>query len=524
MAMKKIMAYGLAAILGAGCAATKAPQVVRDPVMDPTPVAIVAERIPEQIVPALPDTLPLEDKIKRNLAEAEQRYNEASVLENSGNPEGAKDLFSQSFDALLDARVYAFQDPRYDQHFSTSLDLLFSELNKRLNGHWESPLALTPEEAAMADSIALAEARGDSLRVIDSAGLDPLREGIDSRHTASDSGSYAGLPSSIGERDSLVINENERLVKQYLELFQKEPRRSFIQNSFDRSSSLRELIKEKAKESGLPSELWLLPVVESEYKYKARSPKKAEGLWQFIAPTAMNYGLRINEWLDERRDPVKATVAAMLYLTELYDWYGDWPLALAAYNRGEFGLSKDMGRARIAHFFDLANSNKINKETKDYVPQFYAAVLISRDPEKYGFTIPQSTPIIADTLDISYIVDLALAAKAVGVTEDSLHVLNPELRKWVTPRLDQDNPAYTLKLPKGTKDQFVANISTIEDKTPVDRIKYIVKRGDTLTLIAERNHTNYGKIMEWNHLPNTKIRPGQALFLYKQEKKETARR
>lgn len=170
---------------------------------------------------------------------------------------------------------------------------------------------------------------------------------MDSVHAVPDS-ALAGLPSSIGVRDSLVINENEPSVRVYLEFFQKEPRKA-----------------------NLPEELWLLPVIESEYRLFAKSTAKAVGLWQFIAPTAMKYG-----------------------------WFKDWPLALAAYN----------------------------KEIKDYVPQVYATVLIARDPEKYGFSIPQSKPVDADTLVISYTVDLAVAAKAVGTTQDELERLNPELR------------------------------------------------------------------------------------------------
>ncbi|MFH1917227.1 MAG: LysM peptidoglycan-binding domain-containing protein [Nanoarchaeota archaeon] len=227
------------------------------------------------------------------------------------------------------------------------------------------------------------------------------------------------------------------------------------------------------------------------------------------------YGLRLNEWLDERGDPEKATLAALTYLDELYSWFNDWSLALAGYTRGEFGMSGDMVRNRIAEFFDLANSRSINGETKDFVPQIYAAILISREPEKYGFVIPDPVVASADTIAIDYMVDLAVAAKAVGKTEDDLKALNPELRRWVTPKISDEYPAFSLKLPPGTKDEYVENISIVEDKTPVGRDKYIVKKGDTLDRIGRKFGVGYKSIMAWNDLKTTVIRPGQALYIRK---------
>ncbi|MFH1917228.1 MAG: transglycosylase SLT domain-containing protein [Nanoarchaeota archaeon] len=201
--------------------------------------------------------LPLETRIRNSLMNVEEQYNRASVFEESGEPDSACDAYGHSFSALLEARIAGLEDPRYDALFTSTFDGLFADLNKKLNGYYESPLVASAEELAQVDSLSFGIAA-------------PADSAI-----------------ALMRKDAFPIVADEPLVRNYLELFQKEPRRTFLQESFDRSAPFREMIRSYAKEKGFPEEMWLVPVVESGYKLKVHSTNAAIGLWQFMAPTAM---------------------------------------------------------------------------------------------------------------------------------------------------------------------------------------------------------------------------------------------
>jgi membrane-bound lytic murein transglycosylase D len=229
-----------------------------------------------------------------------------------------------------------------------------------------------------------------------------------------------------------------------------------------------------------------------------------------MTTTGRHYGLTINEWVDERRDPVKSTRAAMAYLKDLYLWFNNWDFALAAYNRGEFGIQRDIERSRIVDFMEMAELGLTHRETENHVPQIQAAAIIAKDPEKYGFRL-EDEEVEIDYIEIDYVVDLSVAATCAGVSEQSIRDLNPELRKWVTPVLSHTYPRYTLKLPKGTGDRYREEIQKVADRTPRRQVQYTVRRGDTISKVAQRFGVSTQDLREWNRLRSNKLRRGMRL-------------
>ena len=263
-------------------------------------------------------------------------------------------------------------------------------------------------------------------------------------------------------------------------------------------------------EFNLPADLVFLSLVESGFSTNAVSRAKAVGPWQFIKPTAKAYGLRVDNWIDERRDPVKSTLAAAQYLRDLHQLFGSWPLAMAAYNAGERKVGRALVRAQADDFWGLTDTKLLKRETKEYVPRFLAAALIAKDPSRFGFTIPPPTPLEYEEVVLTRPLHLRTAARATGVSYQELKALNPELRKDLTP----PDPVYHLKVPVGSKTTLLNNLGTYEGWTLVHAVRYQIRRGDTWALLASRHGTTITAILEANALDKSdKPKPGEWLLL-----------
>jgi membrane-bound lytic murein transglycosylase D len=286
-------------------------------------------------------------------------------------------------------------------------------------------------------------------------------------------------------------------VERSIDYFSRRERYSFSRQ-LGRVARYGELITDIFTERGLPPELLYLPLIESSYNAFAYSPKRAAGLWQFIPPTARKYGLKIDWWIDERRDPVKSTRAAAEYLHDLYDRFGNWGLALAAYNAGEGRISKAINRVDNKSYWIIQKSAHIPRETKNYVPLFIAAASIGIEPDRFGFAEVQYQEAFKyDTVEIDTPMDLAVVAHLTGVRTSVIKKLNPELRRWCTP---PNVARYILKLPEGTKEMFLANLSGMEERDLFYITFYKVKKGDTVWNIARRLKTGIQAIMDVNSL------------------------
>jgi membrane-bound lytic murein transglycosylase D len=305
----------------------------------------------------------------------------------------------------------------------------------------------------------------------------------------------------------LVLNE---YVEKEIKRFTGRDKRFFI-SSLERSSKFRHYILAELKKAGLPEELSWLPLIESGFKLRALSPARALGLWQFIPSTGYKFGLNRNRYIDERLDFEKSTQAAISYLKELHDLFGDWITAMAAYNCGEGRVLRVIRQQRINYldnFWDLYQ--RLPRETARYVPKFLATLHIINNPEKYGMPkVSPPKPMEYATCKISNQVHLRDIARTISVDVKILKELNPELRYAVVP----DKP-YKLRIPKEKANLFMAKANTIKSTyTPVPEISWHrVRRNETLSTIARRYKTSVKAIMAANNIRNRHlIRAGKAL-------------
>ncbi|KIX14532.1 LysM peptidoglycan-binding domain-containing protein [Dethiosulfatarculus sandiegensis] len=311
----------------------------------------------------------------------------------------------------------------------------------------------------------------------------------------------------------ITINKQ---VNYFLDYFQNRIPKRF-QYWLSRSGRYVPMMTDILKQYGLPEDLVYLAMIESGFSCRAYSRAHAVGPWQFIRGTGKRYGLKINYWVDERRDPVKATHAAAQYLKALYEEFNSWYLAAAAYNAGEAKIRRALSRYKAENFWDISQRNRryLKRETKQYVPKMIAAALIAKDPGKYGFEeIKYEPPLEFDTVKVHAGTSLSVAAKLAGVKSKELSHLNPELRRWSTP---PGGGTYTLRIPKGKALAFNAAYAKLTPKQRAARaraVKVKVHRGDTLGRIAQSFGVRLSDLMAMNpRLNPRRLRIGQVVYV-----------
>ncbi|MFQ5597320.1 MAG: LysM peptidoglycan-binding domain-containing protein [Nitrospiria bacterium] len=319
------------------------------------------------------------------------------------------------------------------------------------------------------------------------------------------------LPENVAVTYDIPIVHNA-LAGKYITLFQTRLRPHF-EKWLARSGRYTEMMREILRDYQLPEDLVYLALIESGFNPKAFSRSRASGTWQFIKGTGKKYGLQIDRWIDERRDPVAATHAAANYLRDLYALFDSWPLALAGYNAGEGRVARAIKRTKTKDFWKLRKSRLLHRETKNYVPKFMAATMIAKNPKKYGFDVTYHTPWEYDEVEIAKAAYLSSIAKNAGISLKELRKYNPQIKRDVTP---PRMPGYRIKLPKGKGDIFLANYSPDEEEDLVigRSFKHRVRRGETITSIARRYGVSIRRLLETNGLkPRSIIRTGQYILV-----------
>ncbi len=302
-----------------------------------------------------------------------------------------------------------------------------------------------------------------------------------------------------------------RAVERSIDLFTNRIRENFSV-WLERSSRYIEIMKGILQEKGLPEELVFLPVIESGFNVNARSHAGAVGPWQFMPATAKMHGLVIDWWRDERKDPIKSTMAAATYLNSLYNMFGSWKLALAAYNAGNGRISRAIRRANSDDFWTLKKSRAIPRETQEYVPRYIAATIIATRPEDHGFyNLNNHEPLEFDKVTINFPLDIEVIARITETTEQEIRRLNPELRRWSTPLNVSE---YTVKIPIGTTDIFFENLEKIPENERFSISTYKVRKGDTLRSISRRTGVSVSAIRAMNNMNRRDtLRAGQEIKL-----------
>jgi membrane-bound lytic murein transglycosylase D len=302
-----------------------------------------------------------------------------------------------------------------------------------------------------------------------------------------------------------------RQVQFYLDLFQGKQRKNF-HRWLERSSRYLPAISKELKAAGLPEELVYLAMIESGFNPSAYSPSHASGLWQFIPGTARHYGLRVDSWTDERRDPEKATKAAAAYLKALHKHFGDWQLAVAAYNAGEGTVEQGLKKYKASNFWELAKHNYLRLETKRYVPQLMAAIIIAQKPEQYGFSnLRQERPLRYDVVKVPAGVSLkAVAAVSPSISVGELRALNNELLKDQIPASVKGD--YLLKVPVGSSGLIAANLPKVRSVAAADDYKtHKVAKNETLKEISRKYSVSMTDLLKVNDLRSANLKSGQRL-------------
>lgn len=382
--------------------------------------------------------------------------------------------------------------------------------------------ALLLPPAPTLDTLVPADELAAELRLAaDSAADEAALEALDEAHPA-DAGEADDVPTATGvswDIDVDTYNSHDR-VQYYLDFFLGKGRER-MGIWLQRMPRYEGMIRARLQEDGVPGDLVYLALIESGFSNAATSRAKAVGMWQFMKGTARGYGLRVDSWVDERRDPYRATDAAVRHLKSLNQRFGSWYLAAAAYNAGAGKVSRGLVRLpdddeesdslnSDAAFFRLYDTKFLRRETKDYVPKLIAAALIAKEPARYGFSVVPAEPTAYDSIVVPTMTSLDVIARLADTTVAAIRELNPQYLRLATP----PGVASVVRIPAGRGPATVAGYAELPASKRVTFLEHVVARGETMGGIANRYHVSLRFLTDANPRVNAKrLRPGQRLVV-----------
>jgi membrane-bound lytic murein transglycosylase D len=421
------------------------------------------------------------DPVADLIARAEKEYQAGLANHQAGKTEEAKQNFDNALNALLSSNL----DIRSDERLQEEFDRVVAGVNQLYPG---GPGADTE-----------AQQKSEPAPIDETNGLTPAPDaGVKAKAQAEIKNTNSDLP--------LMMTDQ---VAGYITYFSGRGRGGF-ERAFSRSGRYHDMIVATLKDEGVPQDLIYLAQAESGFHPLAVSRVGARGIWQFMASRARGYGLSHNMWVDDRQDPEKSTRAAAHHLKDLYNQFGDWYLAMAAYNSGPGTVQAAVKRTGYADFWELYRRNVLPKETRNYVPIILAVTIMAKNPSQYGLDeVLMEHPSDYDTVTINYPVDLRLVAECVGSTSGELQDLNPSLLRLTTPRVGK----FELRLPAGTEDEYQTAIASIPPDMRLWWRYATVHPGDTLASLARNYHTTGKSIATANHLEDTELETNAKLVI-----------
>ena len=432
---------------------------------DPAPEAKLEAPHPAQTQakPAQPA-----DPVADVIAQVEKLYQAGQQEYANAHNERAKQHFTEAFNLLQGSPA----NVRADQRFQREMDRVLEGMNNlELAAQAEAPAAEQKSEPAPIDEA----------NEVSNYPVDP---NVKAKAAAEIKATHSDLP--------LMLTDQ---VASYINYFSNRGRGT-LEHALQRSGRYREMIERTLKEEGVPQDLIYLAQAESGFHPYAVSRAGARGIWQFMRSRARAYDLHHDPWVDERQDPEKSTRAAARHLKDLYNQFGDWYLAMAAYNSGPGTVQNAVKRTGYADFWELYKRNVLPKETRNYVPIIVAVTIMAKNPEQYELeSIVRDQEIVYDTVKINYPVDLRLVAEAVDTSVDELQDLNPSLLRMLTPK-----GRYELHLPVGTSEKFQTAMASIPPDMRAWWRLHQVGSGDTLMSVARHYHTTPRAIAEANQI------------------------
>jgi membrane-bound lytic murein transglycosylase D len=339
----------------------------------------------------------------------------------------------------------------------------------------------------------------------------------DSASTASES---AGSPAEPSWDIDVHSYESTDRVEHYVQLFSG-PSRERIEDWLSRGTRYEPMIRAAMRAGGIPDDMYYLALIESGFDPNAYSRAAAVGMWQFMTSTARDMGMRVDWWVDERRDPVKSTVAAVRFIKDLDQQFGSLYLAAAAYNGGPGRVARGLtryagdleGTTGDDLFFALAEKDYLRNETREYVPQLIAAALVAKEPARYGMKITQRPAFVYDSVRVPAATALAAVAKASGASVSELQELNPQILRGVTPPKD----SFVVRIPAGAADSFAVTFEALPQAERVGLHPVIAKKGQSMTSIAHKASISSRQLAMYNpkvkRLHNGNVVPGQRILV-----------
>ncbi len=450
---------------------------------DIDPPAVTKTQQQAKIQDPKPQAKPQPDPADAVIAQAEKEYAAGQANYQAGHLEAAKANFDQAFNTILSSNL----DVRNNERLETEFDKIVDAVHNL-------------EMAALQQGDGFQEPRSEPAPIDEANDITfPVDPNIRAKAEAEIKTTKSDLP--------LVLNDQ---VAMFINYFSSPRGKATLEHAWARAGLYREMISRVLKEQGVPQDLIYLAQAESGFQPLALSRAGARGMWQFMSGAAELYGLQRSWWVDERLDPEKATLAAARNLKDLYNQFGDWYLAMAAYNSGASTVQHAVERTGYADFWELYKRGVLPQETRNYVPIILAETIMAKNPEQYGLerVAPVPAPQI-DHITINYPVDLRLVAECVDTSVDYLQELNPSLLRMTTPK-DQ---SFILNLPAGSQTKYEAAIAAI----PLDMRTYWryhrVEYGDTLPSIARKYHTSTASIEEANNLTDGEVKAGTKLII-----------
>jgi membrane-bound lytic murein transglycosylase D len=430
-----------------------------------------------------PETRP--DPVADLLAKVEKEYAAGIASSTAGHADEAKRSFDKGLTMLASASAEGLTDERLQQETDKLLEAVNALDQSALQqgeGSAEQKSEPAPIDEANDDTTALA----------------PVDPTIKAKAEAEVQRTHSDLP--------LMLNDT---VAGYINYFSTRGR-DILERGLARSGQYDQMIRRTLRQEGVPEDLIYLAQAESGFKPFALSRAGARGMWQFMALRAKGYGLQRDWWVDERQDPEKATRAAARHLKDLYAQFGDWYLAMAAYNSGPGTVQNAVKRTGYADFWELYKRGVLPRETRNYVPIILAVTIMAKNPSQYGLDeVVPDPPLPADTVKIDYPVDLRLVAQCIDGSAADLQDLNPSLLRLTTPR----GRPFELRLPAGSKEKYLANIAPIPRDMRVWWRYHTVQEGDTLTAIAKKYRTTANEIERVNHLDGPELTADSKLIV-----------
>src|SRR5437016_1446717 len=443
---------------------------------------VAAHPAPSQTATHVDKLGPQSDSVSDLIVQVEKEYQAGKDNYQAGHLEAAKQNFDRAFNLLMGSNLDIRSDVRLQHEFDRILD--------GVNG---------------LELVALQEGDGATEQKSEPAPIDeandvtfPVDPNIKAKAEAEIKSTHSDLP--------LMMTDQ---VAGYINYFSTRGRPT-LEHALTRAGQYQDMIQRVLKDEGVPQDLIYLAQAESGFHPLALSHSGARGIWQFMASRAKGYGLQRNWWIDDRQDPEKATRAAARHLKDLYNQFGDWYLAMAAYNSGPGNVQQAVRRTGYADFWELYKRNVLPAETKNYVPIILAMTILSKNPAQYGLDeITPEPPEKYDTVTVDYPVDLRLVAECVDTPVERLVDLNPSLLRRTTPK-DQ---SFMLRLPQGAKSRYEEAVAAIPvDKRVLWRY-YKVDAGDTLASIAKKYRTTERAIASANNLEAGILAPEAKLVI-----------